>query len=121
MSKNHLIFFIYLITSFCFSQNVDSLNIKQEKGQIILFGESHFVKEKYDEMKHVIQQKLNNIPPKEKVTMFFELPTSLNYAINKLQKKTTQLYLSTGLTMYTSRKTRNLPFSGKITKISFYG
>lgn len=87
MHKNYLIFFIYLLTSFCFSQDVDSINIKQEKGQIILFGEAHFVKEKYDEMKHVIQQKINNIPPKEKVSMFFELPTSLNYAINKLQKE----------------------------------
>ena len=77
MHKNYLFFFIYLLTSFCFSQDVDSINIKQEKGQIILFGEAHFVKEKYDEMKHVIKQKLNNIPPKEKVSMFFEYPKHL--------------------------------------------
>ncbi|WP_338378745.1 hypothetical protein [uncultured Flavobacterium sp.] len=54
-------------------------------GKIYLFGENHFVKEKYDEMKTFIMERLESVPSGEKVTMFLELPTSFNFALNKMK------------------------------------
>lgn len=81
----HLVFSLLFI-SLSYSQTENTLVLQNEKGKIILFGEAHFVQEKYDEMKAFIFEKLENVSSKEKVTIFFELPSSLNYAISRIKE-----------------------------------
>jgi hypothetical protein len=82
MPKYFFFFLICLTTSYSqHSGNVTSA----EQGKIVLFGESHFVKEKYDEMKVFIMDRLKDVPAGEKVTFFLELPSSFNYALEKMK------------------------------------
>ncbi|WP_338378742.1 hypothetical protein [uncultured Flavobacterium sp.] len=82
MPKCFFFFLICLTTSYSqHSGNVTSA----EQGKIVLFGESHFVKEKYDEMKVFIMDRLKDVPAGEKVTFFLELPSSFNYALEKMK------------------------------------
>lgn len=82
--KYSLIFFLFSTITF---GQVDNMNVLQSpKNKIFLFGESHFVKEKYDEMKSFVFERLDTVSSGEKITMFFELPTSLNYALNRIKK-----------------------------------
>lgn len=79
-------FFIYILfTSISFSQINTTERLGKQDGRIFLFGESHFVKEKYDEMKSFIFQCLDSVSSGEKITLFFELPSSLNYAFSKIK------------------------------------
>lgn len=88
----------YLFAAFLFlgsvsygqTKSYDTLNAK-----LYLFGEVHSVGEKYDEMKVFILEKLDTVSAGQKVTMFFELPTSLNYALNKITSEgDTTLFLN---------------------------
>ena len=59
--------FILLFSSFTFGQQ-SSMKVMPNK--IYLFGEAHFVKEKYDEMKVFIFECLDTLSPGKKVTMY---------------------------------------------------
>jgi len=90
--KNKIIFiifkcFIFFLLNLTTSYSQDTVNrdLAVEQGKIVLFGESHFVKEKYDEMKSIIIERLKDVPAGEKVTFFLELPSSFNYAMDKMK------------------------------------
>jgi hypothetical protein len=77
--------FLLLLSSFKYGQG-STVETLPNQNKIYFFGEAHFIKEKYDEMKAFIFECLDTVSPGEKVTMYFELPTSLNYAINRIQE-----------------------------------
>jgi len=76
--KNKIIFiifkcFIFFLLNLTTSYSQDTVNrdLAVEQGKIVLFGESHFVKEKYDEMKSIIIERLKDVPAGEKSYVFF--------------------------------------------------
>lgn len=102
MNKHLIIFFLFILTAY--SQEKDNKKVVVEKGKIILFGESHFVKEKYDEMKSFIIEQLEEVPAGEKVTFFLELPSSFNYAMDKMKvEKDTTVFQNWFNNIYTQK------------------
>jgi len=83
MFKYFLFSFLFVLSTF--SQTDDKIKQKAQNDKLYFFGENHFVKEKYDEMKSFIFERLNSVSSGEKVTMFFELPFSFNYAISRIK------------------------------------
>jgi len=77
-------FFYILFSSISLSQTTSDVRIKQEGG-VFLFGETHFVKEKYREIKSFVIEHFDSVSSGETATIFFELPFSLNYAFSKMK------------------------------------
>lgn len=79
---------------FSYGQTKSYDTLPSSNAKLYLFGEVHSVGEKYDEMKEFIFEKLDTVSAGQKVTMFFELPTSLNYALDKItDENDTALFL----------------------------
>lgn len=83
-----------LVATISFGQTNDSIKQLSQNKKIVLFGEAHSVKEKYDEIKTFIFKSLDTVSQGKKATLFLELPGSLNYALNQIKvKKDTSLFL----------------------------
>lgn len=82
-----ILFIFLIISSVPFLSISQSSNNYSKHKNIYLFGETHFVKEKYDEMREIIFEKIENLNQKDSVTMFFELPYSMNYILQDLDNE----------------------------------
>tara|TARA_B100000508_G_scaffold24343_1_gene17473 strand:+ start:2426 stop:3505 length:1080 start_codon:yes stop_codon:yes gene_type:complete len=88
------IYFLFISALISFGQDQNA-KISVDKGQkIILIGETHFVKEKYSEIKTIVFKHLDSLAIGETASIFFELPFSLNYVFNKMRTEgDTSLFL----------------------------
>lgn len=59
---------------------------KESTKNIFLIGESHFIKEKYNEIKTFAFEKISDLKKGDKISFFFELPYTLNYAFNQIKE-----------------------------------
>lgn len=100
---------LLLFSSFTYGQQS---SMKALPNKIYLFSEAHFIKEKYDEMKIFIFECLDTVSSGEKVTMYFELPTSLNYAFNRMQEHKDTTVFMNGSIIY---------IKGKINRLHTFG
>jgi hypothetical protein len=85
MTKYILSLLIFTISS-SFSQKNNLKSNQTSTKNIFLIGEAHFVKEKYDEIKAFTFEKINDLNKGDKVSFFFELPYTLNYAFNRFKE-----------------------------------
>src|SRR5690554_514365 len=88
-----MIKFLVILFVFISASSFAQKNPNKEQ-TIFLIGEAHFVKEKYDEIENLTFEKLNDLNKGDKISFFFELPYTLNYAFKKLSehKDTTVFY-----------------------------
>lgn len=78
---------VVLIFLLCLSFKAFAQEISFDSNKnIFLIGEMHFVQEKYDEIKKLTFSQLNRLKKGEKVSFYFELPYSLNYAFSKINE-----------------------------------
>lgn len=83
MSK-YLLIAIFFLTSGLYAQNSQSIsNVSSEKS-IFLIGESHTVKEKYDEIKAFAFGKMDQLEKGDAISFYFELPYTINYAFYRI-------------------------------------
>lgn len=85
MMKYIFILLIFKISS-GFTQENNLKSNQTSTKNIFLIGESHFVKEKYDEIKAFAFEKISNLKKGDKISFFFELPYTLNYAFNQIKE-----------------------------------
>jgi len=81
----YLLILIIFINSNSFSQTQNTKSSFKTKKKIYLFGEAHFIKEKYDEIKAFTFEKIDDLNKGEKISFFFELPYSINYAFKQMK------------------------------------
>jgi len=81
-----LILLVVFTSNWGFAQNPKYELNSEENENIFLIGESHFVKEKFDEIKSLYIEKISELKKGDKVTFFFELPYSLNYAFSQIKE-----------------------------------
>lgn len=82
----HILISLLSASSLIFAQESHLKLEPTSTENIFLIGESHFVKEKYDEIKAFTFEKINNLNKGDKISFFFELPYTLNFAFNRLSK-----------------------------------
>ena len=100
---------IFILLSFIYSTSFSQANLAEieTKKKIFFFGEAHFVKEKYDEMKTFSFQKIKGMKKGEKISFFFELPYSINYAFNKIKHENDTTYFNDWFNhLYQSKKSK---------------
>jgi len=67
----------------CYCQKFSKLECDFSEKNLFLFGEMHFVNEKYEEIKKLSNQIIDNKVGVDSVTLFLELPHSFQYIANK--------------------------------------